>query len=175
MNIIPATSEDLSLILPIYERARSFMASYGNAAQWTGGYPQKALLETDIEKKRLYLCMEDKRIAAVFMFFIGEDPNYGRIENGCWPDERPYGTIHRIASAGIVPGAADFCIAWCFERCRAAGAMLRGDTHKKNMPMQHVFEKNGFQKCGTVYMADGTSRIAYQKGIPMEAYLDHRR
>lgn len=176
MNIIPASSEYLSLILPIYEKARFFMASYGNARQWAGGYPQRALLETDIEKKQLYLCMDDDRIAAVFMFFIGEDPNYGRIEDGRWPDERPYGTIHRLASAGIVRGAADFCIAWCFARCLKAGAVLRGDTHEKNMPMRHVFEKNEFQRCGIVYMADGTPRIAYQKGPGNhEACHDHRR
>ena len=29
--------------------------------------------------------------------------------------------------------------------------------------MQHILEKNGFVSCGTIYVADGSPRIAYQK------------
>ena len=29
--------------------------------------------------------------------------------------------------------------------------------------MQHILEKHGFQRCGIIYVKDGTERIAYQK------------
>jgi len=28
--------------------------------------------------------------------------------------------------------------------------------------MQHVIEKNGFKKCGIIYVKDGSERIAYE-------------
>lgn len=40
---------------------------------------------------------------------------------------------------------------------------LRGDTHERNLPMRRAFERNGFERCGTIWVEDGTPRIAYQK------------
>ena len=40
---------------------------------------------------------------------------------------------------------------------------LRIDTHEDNKVMQHLIEKNGFKKCGIVYVEDGTERFAYEK------------
>lgn len=170
MIIRHATYEDLPAIFPIYERARAFMAANGNPTQWTNGYPPREFLENDINEKRLYVCTENSitetpKIAMVFMFFIGVEPTYAIIKDGRWLNERPYGVIHRVASAGIIPNTADFVLDWCAGQCRSVGADLRGDTHADNLPMQHVFEKNGFARCGIVYMANGTERIAYQKEL----------
>ena len=38
---------------------------------------------------------------------------------------------------------------------------LRIDTHKDNRPMQAVIRKFGFQECGVIYVADGSSRLAF--------------
>ena len=37
------------------------------------------------------------------------------------------------------------------------------DTHKDNLIMQKFLSKNGFDRCGIIYVEDGTERIAYQK------------
>lgn len=163
MLIRHALPNDLPRILSIYEKARTFMASYGNASQWANGYPQEELLRNDLQYRRLYVCTENDRLAAVFMFFIGTEPTYEIIENGSWLNDRSYGTIHRLACSGLVPHAADFVIGWCLERCSQSGADLRGDTHEKNLPMQKAFERNGFIRCGTIHVRDGSPRIAYQK------------
>ena len=42
---------------------------------------------------------------------------------------------------------------------------LRIDTHEKNIPMQGCLAKNGFARCGIIYLEDGDPRIAYQKVI----------
>lgn len=165
MQIRPAFPDDLPQILVIYERARAFMASYGNDRQWADGYPQEEILKNDLQCGRLYVCTEKGQLAAVFMFFIGTEPTYEIIENGSWPNARPYGTIHRLACSGLVPHTADSVIGWCCKQCRLSGADLRGDTHEKNLPMQKAFERNGFLRCGIIHVRDGSPRIAYQKEV----------
>lgn len=167
LKIRHALLEDLPEILPIYEKARSFMAANGNEDQWKNGYPQRNILKNDIQKNQLYVGTENGKIVLAFVFVIGPEPTYEVIERGHWLNERPYGTIHRLASPGLIAHGGDCVINWCYEQCCQANADLRGDTHEKNLPMQHIFEKNGFIECGTIYVRDGSPRIAYQK-ISME-------
>ena len=164
MHIRPARLSDLPHILPVYENARSFMAQNGNPAQWVNGYPSRAVLEDDIAQNRLFICEKNGLIEAVFMFWIGDDPTYSHIEDGSWKNDKPYGTIHRLASAGRIPKLADTCIDWCAAQCALQNASLRGDTHQDNRPMQNVFTRNGFLRCGIIYTEDGSPRIAFQRG-----------
>ena len=38
---------------------------------------------------------------------------------------------------------------------------LRCDTHEDNVPMRRALESFGFHECGTITVANGTERIAY--------------
>lgn len=158
MTIRSARPEDLPEILRVYEAARAFMRKSGNLHQWVGGYPQKALLEEDIAKGRLFVFDADGAVHAVFAFILGDDPTYAFIEGGQWLNGRPYGTIHRIGSdgteRGVVKAALDFALAKTSE--------VRADTHADNFPMQRALEKCGFVRCGTIYLENGDPRIAYQ-------------
>ena len=40
---------------------------------------------------------------------------------------------------------------------------IRVDTHRDNKVMQHILTKYGFQRCGIIYVKNGTERIAYQR------------
>lgn len=157
--ITSAATADLPDILNIYEYARTFMAQNGNPSQWKDGYPGEELLLADIAKKQLYLCRDAHIVYGVFAFIIGEDPTYRIIRNGSWLSDTPYGTIHRIAGngrrKGVLPEAVSFC-----ERHISH---LRMDTHRDNLIMQHILPAAGFQKCGTIYLADGSPRIAYER------------
>lgn len=159
MEIRKTRPEDLAEVMEIYARAREFMAQTGNPQQWSGGYPQEELIRQDIAEGISYVGVQDGRIEAVFVYFFGEDPTYRVIENGSWVNEEPYGVIHRIASRGTVQGAGSQCLQWGFAQCRN----LRMDTHDDNQVMQHVLEKNGFKRCGRIYLMDGRPRVAYQK------------
>lgn len=97
-------------------------------------------------------------LEAVFMFTLRPEKTYEQIE-GRWLGGGVYGTIHRIASSGRRRGLASACVRWCIEQ---SGGHLRGDTHRDNHIMQHVFEKNGMKCCGIVWMEDGTERLAYE-------------
>lgn len=159
MNIRKTKPEELKLLLALYARARVFMAEHGNAGQWGNSYPEKALVEADIESGSSYVCEEEGRIAAAFFFSLEPDPCYERIEGGRWLNEKPYGVVHRITSDGKTKGAASFCLSWAFEQC----GNLKIDTHRDNYVMKNLLEKNGFTYCGIVYMEDQTERMAYQK------------
>lgn len=158
-----ATRGDMEQVLKIYERARALMAQNGNPNQWGTTRPPQELLEEDIDSNRLFLCVHNGQIEAVFAFILGEDPTYRVIEDGAWLDDSlPYGTIHRLASAGLHGGMAARVIDWCGERCES----LRADTHADNKIMQHLLEQNGFSRCGIIHLADGSPRIAYQRLAP---------
>ena len=159
MYIRRAEMSELDELMKIYERAQAFMVESGNPNQWKKGHPRRDMIEEDITLQRSFVCVENEKIECVFMYEEGEDPTYSYIEDGEWPNDRPYGVLHRIASAGNVRGIASFCLDWCYERCHN----LRADTHRDNKVMQRVLEKNGFSRCGIIYIADGTPRIAYQK------------
>ena len=159
MEIRKTTLADIPEVMEIYTIARSFMRETGNPTQWAGGYPKEELIRKDIASGDSYVAVENGRIEVVFFYRKGEDPTYKVIEDGAWLDDEPYAVLHRIASRGDVKGSGSACIQWCL----AQWPNLRVDTHEDNHVMQHVLEKNGFVKCGRVYIEDGSSRIAYQQ------------
>lgn len=154
MEIRHAVPADMEAILDIYSQARQFMAENGNPTQWNDGYPQQEMLESDIRKEQLYAVLRDGKICGAFVFFVGDDPTYDYIE-GSWRADIPYGVIHRIAGVGggVFRAALEFC--------KAKADHLRIDTHRDNKPMQHLVEKAGFSPRGTIYVSDGSPRIAY--------------
>lgn len=159
LKVRKAEIRDLDEIMVIYDRAGKYMAENGNPNQWVNGYPGRELVKADIENGISFVAEDSQGIEAVFVFFVGEDSTYRIIEHGNWLNDEPYGTIHRIASAGKRKKVAAECFAWCAAQCRN----LRIDTHEDNKIMQHLLEKNGFTKCGIIYLATGAPRLAYQK------------
>ena len=151
---------DLQEIEKLYSEARIFMRENGNPTQWGEYYPPIDLIKEDIENAVSYVCESNKEIVATF-YYVNQidDPTYHVIESGEWIAEQPYGVIHRITTKRGTKGVASYCINECFKEC----GHLRMDTHEDNIPMQHLLEKLGFQRCGIIYVANGTPRIAYER------------
>ncbi len=158
MIIRKANKSDIDEIMTVYDKARQFMRDNGNNLQWINGYPQRELIESDIEKGELFVCDEQGEIAAVFAFIIGDDPTYAYIEGGSWKSDAPYGTLHRIGSTGKYRGMGKLC----FDYCKSQIGHVRGDTHEANLNMQKQFLDNGFERCGIIYISDGSPRIVYE-------------
>lgn len=156
-KIRKAVQEDLPKIKEIYAAARCFMRENGNHSQWDDQDAPELVTEMDIKKGQLYV-LETSEIHVVFVFWKGEDPMYAVIEQGNWLSDEPYGVVHRVASDGSVQNA----LGYIMDFCRLHISHLRIDTHEDNKVMQHVLEKQGFQRCGIVYVGDGSQRIAYE-------------
>ena len=159
MEIRKTKPEELNILIRMYENARIFMASHGNPLQWGNTYPASQILMDDISSGNSYVCVEHDKIIATFYYKEGIDDTYVRIYEGQWLNEAPYGVVHRITSDGTIRGAASFCLNWAFNKC----GNLKIDTHRDNIVMQHLLDKNGFKYCGVVYLENGSERIAYQK------------
>ena len=158
-TIRPARPNELSTIQTIYVAARRFMAANGNPHQWGEHYPSDDLLSQDMAAQQLYVEEMDGELSGAFVLALGDDPTYAYIEDGAWLSDTAYGTIHRIASNGIAPGLFNRCVSFCESKI----PHLRVDTHHDNAVMQHLALKAGFQRCGIIYLANGSPRIAYEK------------
>ena len=161
MEIRKAQPADLDRIMEIYRAAKLFMDRTGNPTQWVDGYPRRELVEQEIQQGVCHLCIVDGKIEGVFMLIGGEEPTYAKIYQGQWLSDAPYHTIHRMASSGNVKGIGDFCFGWCFQHY----PNIRIDTHNDNKVMQRVIERNGFVRCGQIFVKDGSPRIAYQRTV----------
>lgn len=150
---------DLGRVMEIYAKARNLMVANGNATQWVDGYPSREVIERDMAKGNSYVCLDDEQIVAVFYFGVEADPTYAVIYEGAWLNEQPYGVVHRMAVDATKKGTATFCMEWCYDQA----GNIRVDTHQDNKAMQRVLEKCGYAVCGRIVVANGTSRVAYQK------------
>lgn len=153
-----ATCEDLPYLMEIFHKAKGIMRACGNMHQWNDSYPYEEIVRQDIEAGNCIVLCNDDRIIATMAFIPGPDPTYAHIE-GSWLNDAPYHVIHRIAA--IEPGhkAAETLFDWAFTRT----GCIRIDTHKDNVIMHHILSSYGFTHCGTIYLANGDPREAYQK------------
>lgn len=156
-----AILEELPQIMNIFVLAKEFMQKSGNPNQWINGYPSEDVIVCDIRNENFYVEVNEGKITGCFAFIIGNEPTYSSIE-GKWLDNEPYGTVHRLASDGSVPGFAGRCFAFC----RSLIPNLRIDTHKDNIQMQGAVKRYGFQFCGIITLANGSPRLAYQLPHP---------
>ena len=158
MQIRKATIDDLDVIMSIYKDAQDFMIESGNPNQWGHFYPSEDLVREDISKGISYVICDRDNPHGVFVLIDGLEPTYQYIENGKWMNEDPYVTLHRIASDGKLHGIFKSAI----DYSKSISDNIRIDTHSNNVIMQKQIEKNGFKKCGTIYVREGSPRIAYQ-------------
>lgn len=158
-TIRKTTEHDLEKVMPLFDHSRSIMRSNGNQRQWVGGYPAEAIIREDIARGNSYVLTDGLKIAGTFAFIIGRDTTYEKIEDGAWQeDDRPYGTIHRMARSASHRGIFATAIDWC----RRQTTSLRIDTHEDNAIMRHLIEAHGFTYSGIIRVADGSPRMAYQ-------------
>ena len=158
MDIRKTVEGDVPRLMTIFSEARSYMAANGNPHQWVGRPTAEDVL-TDIRNGHSYVCVDDGEVVGTFAYIPGPDPTYAVIYEGAWPDDEPYGVIHRIAGSKGAHGVVAAAFRWAFAQCDR----MRIDTHKDNRIMQHLLMENGFSYCGVILLADGDSRLAYFK------------
>lgn len=157
-KIRKGTLNDVDEILRIFSSAKEYMKKTGNLTQWSGSYPDREIIEEDITNGTNYVGEDETgKIVMTFTFITGEDPTYLEIDGG-WLNEKPYGTIHRIASDGSSRGVVKAACAHCYNIIDT----IRIDTHEDNNPMQKALKELGFVYCGVIICRNGTPRMAFQ-------------
>ena len=169
MMIRRATPADLNCLMPIFDEARRTIAELG-IDQWQNGYPQRSVIENDIEKSESFLCELDENICATFVMLLDGDKTYDKIYDGEWltGDSQKYVAIHRVAIPVMYrgQGIAARIIAYAEKYARKNGrSSLRIDTHEGNAVMRRMLEKNGFSYCGVIFLGSGDRRVAYEKTV----------
>ena len=181
VKIRKTTNEDIDALMCIFDEARKTIAALG-IDQWQDGYPNTPVIEDDVKKGYSH-CAElgdasgTSAVCATFALVGDGDPCYDRIFDGNWLYDAgtselgadiKYLAIHRVAisvscrGCGIASQMIDFAT----EYARKMGkSSLRIDTHEGNVVMRKMLAKQGFTHCGTILLASGDKRVAYEKLI----------
>ena len=161
-----AELKDVERILDIIKDAKSFLKNLG-VDQWQGDYPNKDTILNDISKNQLFV-YEEEEVLGFIAIIQGIEETYNIIYNGKWLSDQEYITIHRIAvkeqakKRNIGTKLFEYAIAYAKENNIRS---VRVDTHKDNYAMQALINKEGFIKCGYIYLKDHSLRLAYEKLI----------
>lgn len=161
-----ANENDMEQIMEIVENAKSYMKE-DKINQWSENYPNEDVFLTDLKENRLYVAEIYGKVVGMAVLVLDGDEDYKNID-GKWLINGKYGVIHRIAvnpdykSQNVAKNLLDF-----FENKlkELNYDSIRVDTHKDNKSMLRFIEKNGFQKCGIVYIRKTDERIAFEKPL----------
>ncbi len=158
LQIREVTPNDFERIDELYDQARIFMASQGNATQWVNGFPNSSTLIPAMEKHQAFVCYDDADNTVVAVYVLADDESAYTQDTVKWNSDQPYVVIHRLA-AQPGSGAGQFI----FRHVMTNYAYIRVDTHENNKPMLHLMDKLGFKYTGTVFYdrPGGGTRVAY--------------
>lgn len=159
-----AMFDDLPALLKLYHQARLHMIAHGNPTQWRG-YPSKEILSADISAKQLYVLetTPDSRLLGSFVMQLGVEPDYENSKSNWASNTLSYVTLHRVASAHIMPHTFAEIVRFALVQAKALYnySYIRIDTHKDNLPMQAVIKQANFKYCGKIMLSKGGERLAY--------------
>lgn len=161
---------DMPNLLEHYHQTRLYMIESGNPTQWQG-YPSKEILTEDIHKKQLYILeavetdvlQSNHSLLASFVFQLGIEPNYQKI-NGQWSNnELNYVTLHRVASNHKLKHTFSEIVKFALYKTKElyGYSYIRIDTHSDNKPMQAALKRTHFVYCGKIFIKHGGERLAY--------------
>jgi GNAT superfamily N-acetyltransferase len=158
-----ATILDAPAVTAIYDGARKILKESG-IPQWQEGVPGRESFITDVRAGVSYVLEDEGRVVATVQI-IDEEPYYSGITDGAWQEEKAV-VAHRVAVCnecrkhGVGSLLLQNAERIALERGKKA---VRLDTHELNYRMRGMLEKNGYKAVGTVYVPDGSPRIAYEK------------
>ncbi|WP_369833269.1 GNAT family N-acetyltransferase [Companilactobacillus pabuli] len=149
-----AKLDDLPRIIDIIDSAKKTLKDRG-VDQWQQGYPNKEILEQDIQEGISFVLMLNGRVVGSAALQQGYDKNYQDMNSGAWDDDSDvtYSIIHRIAIEADHQG--EHLSAALIQQLMTMSYYLgyrdvRIDTHPDNLVMQHIITSNGFEEKGTL-------------------------
>lgn len=162
MNFREAKKEDIESILEVISHAKEYMKR-NNSTQWNENYPNKETIINDIENNIGYVLIVKNLIRGYIVVDFFDDEVYKNIK-GKWKTFGNYASIHRCAIHKELRGQGYGSELFKFAEKLALSKNIRSvrvDTAPENETMKHLFNKNGYEYCGIVFI-DG-EKIAYEK------------
>ena len=162
MNFREAKKEDIESILEVISHAKEYMKR-NNSTQWNENYPNKETIINDIENNIGYVLIVENLIRGYIVVDFSDDEIYKNIK-GKWKTFGNYASIHRCAIHKELRGQGYGSELFKFAEKLALSKNIRSvrvDTAPENETMKHLFNKNGYEYCGIVFI-DG-EKIAYEK------------
>jgi tRNA (guanine37-N1)-methyltransferase len=163
-----ASPEDVDTLLAITAQASAFLAQQG-VSQWQDGFPNRDVFLQDIQAGNCWLFTHDGQPAGCVSLYRQPEPDYDAIQ-GQWLTQGDYGTVHRLAVAEGYRGRglATEMLTFMEDLLQGLGyPSVRVDTHRDNQPMRKLLKKQGYTRCGVVYLTDTVEednrRVAYEK------------
>lgn len=167
MKKVRKTEEkDIAYVMEIIDEAKAYFKT-NSIPQWQNGYPNEETILQDMRNGFSYVLEEGGKVIGIAAIITQKDPDYTRIE-GKWLNDDPYIVIHRIAMKASEKGKgmASSLLEYAYQlACETDIHNIRIDTHEDNLSMQRFLIKNGFHRCGKVYIRGTDPRIAYQKEL----------
>lgn len=161
-----ATSADADQIWSILEKAIARRKADGSD-QWQDGYPNPAVVASDIENGHGFVLAGGDKIAGYVAILINDEPAYAEIK-GTWLTDGDFVVYHRVAISDdfLGQGLAQQMLKRIEDYAADNGIRsVRADTNHDNKGMLRIFEKLGYVYCGEVFFR-GASRLAFEKVLP---------
>lgn len=156
---------DIDEIMKIIKQAQIYFKENG-IDQWQNNYPNPDTIKNDIDNGVSYVLIKDDKIVGTTVISFDGESTYNHIYDGQWLSNEKYAVIHRIAINNDYKGMAlsSKIINYTEEICRERNVnSIKVDTHKDNISMQKLLEKNDFKYCGKIILNDGAERIAFER------------
>lgn len=157
---------DLDAVIEIVDAAKEYLRLQG-IPQWQDGYPNRESFYKDIEREISYVLEENGKILGTIAIDLEGDRNYNWIYEGNWLSEKqPYAAIHRVAvdaerkGSGLAGKMIEEAVKLCLEKGIFS---IKNATHRLNQSMQRMLVKNGFVRCGIIYLENGEERIGFER------------
>lgn len=165
IKLVKATQKDLDRIIEILADGRNQLAEKG-VDQWQGDYPNRDHVKEDIEKGFAFLVVsDDEQTVGALSVVAPPEHDYDTMDGHWLIDTDKYRVIHRVAihSKHAGHGYASRMFEEVIEYMKKADDIksLRIDTHEDNKAMQHLIEKNGFKRVGTLHGVYRKNEISY--------------
>lgn len=162
-TIRPANMEDLESVVVIIRNATRHMNDPG-IFQWDDIYPNRSILQTDIEKQHMYVIENKGALAGLITLNEEESPEYDDVT---WAYQGRVLVVHRLTIAPEHQGKklALRLMDFAEEKATRKGYdTIRLDAFTQNPAAIALYERHGYRKAGTVRFRKGVF-FCYEKSL----------
>jgi len=160
-----ATLSDLNAIMDMIKDVVTQMNSEGND-QWSSDYPLKSDFEKDVKSGTLHIIELDNEVKGIICVDSNVPDEYNTLK---WPVNDNVLVVHRMAvgvnARGM--GIGKKLLEFAENLAHKSGVTyLKTDTNSKNMAMNGLFIKLGYEKIGDIsFMGRETAFYCYGKSL----------